>query len=111
MNRLLVVAAAVASLLTAWGMPARAEDKPGAAPAKAFIGTVESTASQRRPRLVVEGTHYDLKASVNADATVADTLARISKGEATGRFVVTGIELTMNDRQMILVDRIVKADP
>jgi len=108
MKNFLVVTAVAASLVIAWGMLARAEDKPAAAPAKTFTGTVESTATHHRPRLVVEGTHYELKPSANADATVADTLAKISKGEATGRYVVKGTESPAADRPTLLVDSIVK---
>ena len=74
-----------------------------------FTGTVEATMSQKRPRLVVGGTHYELKASEKADAGVKDTLAKISKGEATGKYTVKGAASTTEGRATLVVDSITKA--
>ena len=81
----------------------------GAAEGTIFTGTVESTHSQKRPRLVVNGTHYELKASEKADATVKAALERISQGEATGRYTAKGTSATVLGRSGILVDSIAPA--
>ena len=74
-----------------------------------FTGTVEATMSQKRPRLVVGGVHYELKASDKAEAGVKDTLAKISKGEATGKYTVKGAVSTIEGRTWLVVDSITKA--
>jgi hypothetical protein len=61
-----------------------------ASTAETFKGTVHATISRKIPRLTVDGKEYDLSAAAVADASVKDTLAKISKGEATGRYVVKG---------------------
>jgi hypothetical protein len=58
--------------------------------AQTLTGTVESTHSQKRPRLVVGDVHYELKAAETANASVKETLAKISSGEATGKYTVKG---------------------
>ena len=75
-----------------------AASQPAIAPAptapavagETFKGTVHATATRKIPRLNVDGKEYDLSAAAGADAAVKDTLAKISKGEATGRYVVKG---------------------
>jgi hypothetical protein len=75
-----------------------ATSQPATAPAPAapvvsgetFKGTVHATTTRKIPRLNVDGKEYDLSAAAGADAAVKDTLAKISKGEVTGRYVVKG---------------------
>jgi hypothetical protein len=74
-----------------------------------YTGTVESTMSQKRPRLVVGAIHYELKPSDDAEAGVKDTLAKISKGEATGKYTVKGTVSTIEGRTWLIVDSITKA--
>ena len=83
---------ALARIKASVSQPAGAP-QPGAVAAgggEAFTGTVESTNSQKRPRLVVGATHYELKPSDKADASVKQTLAKISSSEATGQYTVRG---------------------
>jgi hypothetical protein len=88
---------------------ARATETPKAAAAgESFTGTVESTKSQKRPRLVVGETHHELKAAEGADASVQQTLDKISKGEATGQYVVKGTTTTINGHSGIAVSSISK---
>jgi hypothetical protein len=87
---------------------AAAPAAPAAGGGETFTGTVESTQSQKRPRLVVDGTHYELKPSDKAAASVKDTLAKISKGEATGKHTVKGTASTIDGKSGILVDSITK---
>ncbi len=73
----------------------KASEKPKgsetpAAAGDSFTGTVERTNTQHRPRLSVGGTKYELKAGEKADASVAETLTKISNAEATGTYVVKG---------------------
>jgi hypothetical protein len=49
----------------------------------------------KRPLLIVGGARYELKASDKADASVAEKLARFSKGD-TGTYVVKGTRGTVN---------------
>ena len=74
-----------------------------------FTGTVDASTTQKRPRLAVGGTRYELKPSDKAEATVKDTLAKISKGEATGKYTVKGAVSTAEGRTWILVNSITKA--
>jgi DNA-binding beta-propeller fold protein YncE len=69
-----------------------------------WTGTVERT-RQGAPRLPVENVRYRLKPAKEAGKDVAELLAKIGKGEATGEYAVTGtVELT--DYAWILVERI-----
>jgi hypothetical protein len=52
-----------------------------AAEGETFTGTAASGAHER-PRLLVDGKRYELKASDKADASVAETLVKFSKGDA-----------------------------
>jgi len=70
-------AKALARIKASVSQPAGAP-QPGATAAgggESFTGTVESTQTQKRPRLVVGGTHYELKPSEKADASVKETPA------------------------------------
>lgn len=65
---------------------------PAATPAAGvgtFSGSVYATKTRKQPRIKVDGTIYDLKASDKATDAVKDTLDKISKGQ-TGDFVVKG---------------------
>lgn len=73
-----------------------------------FTGVVESTNTQKRPRLVVGETRYEMKPSEKADAGVKETLANISSGEVRGRYVVKGSLTTIGERTWIMVDSIAK---
>jgi polyhydroxybutyrate depolymerase len=86
-----------------------AETKPIVA-AQSFTGTVESTKSQKRPRLVVGETHYELKAAEGADAGVQETLDKISKGEAVGQYLVKGTVTTTYGRPAIAVSSVTAAE-
>jgi hypothetical protein len=69
-----------------------------------WAGKVERT-RQGAPRLPIDNVRYRLKPAKNADKGVAELLAKIGKGEATGEFAVTGtVELT--DYAWLLVERI-----
>lgn len=51
---------------------------------------------------------YELKASDKTDATVADALAKFSKGD-TGTYAVKGLRGTVNGRDGIIVESIAPA--
>ena len=76
--------------------------------ADTFVGTVSATLRYKRPLLTVGATVYELKAAENADPSVADTLSKISKGEATGTYVFKGTKATVNNRAGLLVNSITK---
>lgn len=80
----------LAKAQTAASAPA-ASGTETSANAQTLTGTVESTHSQKRPRLVVGDVHYELKAAEKANASVKETLAKISSGEATGKYTVKGV--------------------
>ena len=61
----------------------------GAGKAETFPGKAARSGTYKRPLLDVGGKRYELKASGKADASVAKTLARFSKGD-TGRYTITG---------------------
>jgi ABC-type Na+ efflux pump permease subunit len=90
MDTLDEAAKTLAKIKAAVAQPAAAAPAAAAGAGETFKGEVESTHTQKRPRLVVDGTHYELKPSGKAQASVKETLAKISKGEATGRYVVKG---------------------
>jgi hypothetical protein len=69
---------------------AKVSEDLAAAAGDTFKGTVHATMTRKIPRLNVNGAEYDLSPAANAHASVKDTLAKISKGEATGRYVVKG---------------------
>jgi hypothetical protein len=82
-----------------------------AATEETFTGPVHTTQTRKMPRIVVGEARYNLKAAENAGATVADTIARISKGELTGDYVVKGVKATVDGQATILVNSISKKQP
>jgi hypothetical protein len=75
---------------------------------KTFTGTAAASGTDRRPQLLVDGKRYELKASDKVDASVAEVLARFSKGD-TGTYVVKGTRGTVNGVDGIIVDGITPA--
>ena len=57
------------------------------AESETFTGAAAASGTHKRPQLLVDGKRYELKASDKADASVAETLAKFSKGDA-GTYVV-----------------------
>jgi len=80
-----------------------------AAESETFTGTAAASGTYKRPQLLVDGKRYELKASDKADAAVAATLARFSKGD-TGTYVVKGRRGTVNGVDGILIDSITPAE-
>jgi hypothetical protein len=76
-----------------------------AAERETFTGTATRTGTYKRPVLWFDGKRYELKASDKANASVADMLAKFSKGD-TGTYAVTGTRGTINGGDGILVDSI-----
>ena len=69
-----------------------------------WTGKVERT-RQGAARLPIDDVRYRLKPAKDAAPAVAEVLAKIGKGEATGEYAVTGtVELT--DYAWLLVERI-----
>jgi hypothetical protein len=104
MKRLSIVSLALVALVgSAVGL--------SAAGGETFTGTAAS-GMYKRPQLLVDGKRYELKASDKADASVAEVLARFSKGD-TGTYVVKGTRGTVHGVDGILIDGITpaKADP
>src|SRR6516164_9924398 len=98
MKRTSIVSIALAALLgSAAGL--------SAAKSETFTGTAAASGTYKRPQLLVDGKRYELKASDKADASVAETLARFSKGD-TGTYVVKGTRATVNGVDGILIDSI-----
>jgi hypothetical protein len=79
-----------------------------AAERETFTGTAAASGTYRRPQLLVDGKRYELKASGKADASVAEILARFSRGD-TGTYVVKGTRGTVNGVDGILIDAIARA--
>ncbi len=79
-----------------------------AAESETFTGTAARSGTYKRPLLDVDGKRYELKASDKADASVAEMLAKFSKGD-TGTYVVTGTRGTVNRGEEIFIDRIAPA--
>jgi hypothetical protein len=77
-----------------------------------FTGAAAASGTYKRPQLLVDGKRYELKASDKADASVAEVLAKFSKGD-TGTYVVQGTRGTVHGVDGILIDSImpVKAIP
>jgi hypothetical protein len=73
-----------------------------------FMGTAAASGTYKRPQLLVDSKRYELKASDKADASVAEVLARFSKGD-TGTYVVKGTRGTVNGMDGILIDSITPA--
>jgi hypothetical protein len=79
-----------------------------AAESETFTGTAAASGTHKRPQLLVDGNRYELTASDNADASVAEVLAKFSKGD-TGTYVVKGTRGTVNGAGGIIVDSITPA--
>jgi hypothetical protein len=78
------------------------------AESETFTGAAAASGTYKRPQLLVDGKRYELKASDTADASVADMLARFSKGD-TGTYVVKGRRGTVNGVDGIIFDSIAPA--
>ncbi|MBN9518312.1 dienelactone hydrolase family protein [bacterium] len=68
-----------------------------------WTGMVERT-GHGAARLPIDNVRYRLKPAANADAGVADLLARIGRGEATGEYAVTGT-VELSDYAWLVVGR------
>lgn len=79
-----------------------------AAESDAFTGTAARSGTYKRPLLDVDGKRYELKASDKADASVAEMLAKFSKGD-TGTYAVKGTRGAVNGGDGILIDSIAPA--
>jgi hypothetical protein len=79
-----------------------------AAESETFTGTAAASGTYKRPQLLVDGKRYELKASDKADASVAETLARFSRGD-TGTYVVKGTRGTLHGVDGIIIDAITPA--
>ena len=79
-----------------------------AAESETFTGTAAASGTYKRPQLLVDGKRYELKASDKADASVADMLARFSRGD-TGTYIVKGTRGTVNGVDGIILDSITPA--
>jgi hypothetical protein len=79
-----------------------------AAESETFTGAAAASGTHKRPQLLVDGKRYELKASDKADASVAEMLARFSRGD-TGTYVVKGTRATLNGVDGILIDSITPA--
>src|SRR5262249_7715954 len=89
-------------------LPSKQGQKPKAvdsAGVEAFTGTASATGTHKRPLLIVDGNRYELKASDNADASVAKALAKFSKGD-TGTYAVKGTRGTVNGSDGIIVESV-----
>src|SRR5262245_2158258 len=51
-----------------------------AADSETFMGAASASGTYKRPLLLVDGKRFELKASGKADPSVAETLAKFSKG-------------------------------
>jgi hypothetical protein len=79
-----------------------------AAESETFTGVASASGTSKRPLLIVDGKRYELKASDKADASVAEVLAKFSKGDA-GTYIVKGTPGTVNGGDGIIVDSITVA--
>jgi hypothetical protein len=97
-------------------MQAVAQDKaPTSAPTskpagdvKTYTGTAQRSGTYHRPQLMVDSKRYELKAADNAEASVKETLQKISDGD-TSKYTVKGTETTGDRGTSILVVSITKA--
>src|SRR5262245_42957015 len=80
----------------------------GAAESDTFTGVASATGTYKRPLLIVDGKRYELKASDKADASVAEMLAKFSKGD-TGAYSVKGTRGTVNGNDGLISDSITPA--
>src|SRR5262245_55492391 len=83
-----------------------------AAESDTFTGAAAASGTHQRPQLLVGGKRFELTASGKADASVAEVLARFSRGD-TGTYIVKGTRGTVNGVDGIHIDGITpaKADP
>ena len=79
-----------------------------AAESETFRGAAAMSGTYKRPLLDVDGKRYELKASDKADASVAEFLAKFSKGD-TGTYAVKGTRGTVNGGDGIIIDSIAPA--
>jgi len=101
MKSLSVISIAMVALLgSAFQLPA--------AEPETFTGTATRSGTYKRPLLDVDGKRFELKASNQADSSVAEMLAKFSQGD-TGKYAVVGTRGTVNGKDGILVDRITAA--
>src|SRR5262249_32220604 len=92
--------------------PSEHEQKPKAvdsAESETFTGAATASGTYKRPKLLVDGKRYELKASDKADPSVTKMLAKFSKGD-TGTYVIKGIRGTVNGADGI-IDSIAQAKP
>jgi hypothetical protein len=98
MNRLSIVSIALlAQVGSAVGSHAAESDT--------FAGITSASGTYKPPLLIVDGKRYELKASDKADASVAEMLAKFSKGD-TGTYIVKGTRGTVNGVDGIIIDSI-----
>lgn len=74
-----------------------------------FTGTAAATGTYKRPLLIVDGKRYELTASDKADAAVAATLVKFSKGNV-GKYTIKGTKGTFDGKHGIIIDSITPAD-
>ena len=79
-----------------------------AAESETFTVAAAASGTHKRSLLLVDGKRYELKASDKADASVAETLARFSRGD-TGTYIVKGKRGTVNRMYGIIVDALAPA--
>src|SRR5262245_55651061 len=79
-----------------------------AAESETFTGAATASGTYKRPKLLVDGKRYELKASDKADPSVTKMLAKFSKGDA-GTYVVKGTRGTVNGADGIIIDSIALA--
>jgi hypothetical protein len=104
MSRFLVSTALVVLLGSVAGV--------SAADKETLTGVASATGTFKRPLLLVGDKRYELKPSDKAEASVAETLEKFSKGDA-GTYTVKGTRDTVNGNDGIIVDSITpaKANP
>src|SRR5262249_26419578 len=90
--------------------PRTTEPDVANAPAVGFTGVASATGTYKRPLLIVDDKRYELKASDKADPSVAETLAKFSRGD-TGTYTATGVLGTVNGNDGIIVHTITPAAP
>ena len=116
MSKQIVIVMAAVVTMGLLAIQATAEDKPASAPAtkpagdlKTWTGTAGRTNTNHRPFITVDGKRFEMKASDNAEAAVAETLKKISDGD-TSKYTVKGIDASTGERGMISVVGITKVE-